>query len=702
MLLSRRLKPSAICLSFLLLTLLASPLFAARVSGTDGKAPKTAAPKAVKEKKFSSERSVNMDHKDVDIHFFIKTISELTGKNFIVDKRVKGKVTIISPSMISVDEAYKVFESVLEVNGFTVVEAGEVSKIIASPDARSQDVETVLSTKPMPREDKVITQIIPLSYASPNDIKKIFQPLIAKSSVMVSYEPANTLIITGFQSNIQRLLRILSVIDVEGTGAEISVILLDNAVATDMVKTVSSLFQKRASRGSKSRGQASAARVVADERTNSLIVLASVDESEKIKELINRLDREVPRGQGKIRVYYLQNATAEEVAKVLEKIATPKKANIKKGEAPLISKNVKISADKATNSLIITAEQDDYLILEDVIRKLDIPRSMVYIEALIMEVAVNKDFELGVEWKAGTDVEIEGGQAGVFSGSGGGGTDGAYSFFPSPTLVGESVALNFPSAFSLGIMGEALTIGDVVFPNIGAVLRAYKNDGDVHILSAPQLLTTNNQEAEIVVGKNVPYAVKQETSTTSLDYTTYEYRDVGVTLKITPQISPQDRLVRLNVFQEVKRIIEKESSADRPTTYTRSANTTVIVKDGNTIVIGGLIDQSTEGGSYKVPCLGDLPLLGYLFKSVFEKREQTNLYVFLTPYIVETPSDANKIFQEKHKEIRQIEEEAIKLYKRRGDLGLSFDALTIDDPLIMEEPTEEPHDDSGEPQKGAE
>ncbi|MEW5737067.1 MAG: type II secretion system secretin GspD [Thermodesulfobacteriota bacterium] len=641
-------------------------------------APKTeAAPKKASAEE--EKRLYNIDFNDVDLDKFVKTMSEITKKNFVIDSKVKGKVTIVSPTKVTEEEAYRVFQAVLEVQGFAAIPSGEVIKIVPSVEAKQRDVPTRISTKPEIREDKVITQIVPLKYASPNEIKKIFQPLVSKSSIILSYDPTNTLIITDFQSNVQRLLHILNVIDVPGTGQEITVLPLENAVASEVVKILTTLFQKRSAPSSKAMaGGSDSIKLVSDDRTNSLIILASEADTEAVKKLANMLDKEMPRGKGRIRVYYLQNATAEDVAKVLTGLQAQKPGEAaKKGEAPVISKDVVISADKATNSLIITAAHDDYLILEDVIQKLDIQRAMVYIEALIMEVSTRKNFELGVEWRAGSDFELRGGQGVYFGGSGGGGTNGAYQIFPTPTVTtaGQVVA-NFPTAFSLGVVGENIKVGDVIFPNIGAVLRAYRNDSDVHILSAPQVLTVNNEEATITVGKNVPYVTRQETSTANVDYSTYEYKDVGVTLKITPQIS-QERLVRLKIFQEVTRLIET-GQVDRPTTYKRSTQTTVSVKDRNTVVIGGLIDQSTDGGSYKVPCLGDIPGLGYLFKSMYENRERTNLYVFITPHIVEYPEEMRPLTDKKKNEIKQIENEAVKLYQRRGDLNLSFDAMTYE------------------------
>ena len=596
-------------------------------------------------------RYVTIDFDNVDIGLFIKFISELTGKNFVVDKAVRGKVTIISPTKISVREAYKVFESVLDVHGFTTVPAGSIIKIVPAVYARSKNIETRLREERISPEDKVVTQLIPLAYANPDELKKLFAPLISKSSLIVSYNPTRMLIVTDVFSNIQRLLKIIEAIDVKGIGEEISVIPLEHATASKLSKPLVSIFQKAPSRQIKGVPLAPVLRIMPDERTNSLIILATEDDTLRLKKLIRLLDKEIPRGEGDIHVYYLQNANAEDLVKVLVALPSEEKQQTVKGKAPVISEELQIVADKATNSLVIRAKKHDYLVLKDIIKKLDIPRLMVYIEALIMEVNVDKEFKLGVEWLGMEDFSYHGKTGGFFSGSGG---IGDYS-----STKGLSQG-SLPSGFSLGVVGESITIGNVVFPNIAAILQAYQKDSDVNILSTPQILTTDNEEAEIKVGENVPYLTKEATG--EQIYQTYEYRDVGVTLKITPQIN-QERFVRLKIFQE-NITLKKGTEEFRPTTLKRSAETTVIVKDENTVVIGGIIGESTEKGRYQVPCLGDIPGLGLLFKSKSRTRNKTNLFVFLTPHIIQNPSEAQKIYEEKREEIDRIREGAIKMYEK--------------------------------------
>ncbi len=605
--------------------------------------------------KSSPERFVTIDFNNVDINVLVKFISELTGRNFVVDNRVKGKVTIISPKKISAREAYRVFESVLEVNGFSTVRAGAVTKIIPAPDARSKNVETRFKKGSGISEDKVVTQLIPLTYANAEEIKRLFAPLISKSSVMLSYTPTNILIITDFYSNILRLMRIVKAIDIEGMGNEISVLPLNHAEASKIVNTLSTVFKvaKRSVKGVPPKTM----QFVADDRTNTIVVLASEVDTLRIKALIEMLDKKVPKGKETLRVTYLENATAEDLAKVLQTILSKQGSTAKKGkqEAPVISENVKITADKATNSLIIMASQDDYQVLESIIRKLDIPRSMVYIEALIMEVNVDKDFDLGVEWMA-SGLSAYSGKDIVYGG--GSGKGGA--------VPGLS-ATNYPTGLAMGVLGEGITVGGVTFPSISAFINAFQQDKDVHILATPQILTTDNEEAKITVGKNVPYQTRTGSTASSSDiYSSFEYKDVGITLKITPQIS-KDRFVRLSISQKIEKIDELATTittAERPTTLKRTIDTTVVVEDKNTIVIGGLIDTTTSETITKVPLLGDIPFLGALFRSKSISSEKTNMFVFLTPHVLNEPNDARDILKKKKDHIKSVSPGTIKLYRQ--------------------------------------
>jgi general secretion pathway protein D len=619
-------------------------------------------------KKESSKKYVTIDFDNVDIGVLVKFVSELTGKNFIIDDKVKGKVTVISPKKIPVEDVYKVFLSVLEVNGFTVVPSGDMTKIIPATFAREKSLETRIKNEPGSPDDRMITQIVSLERANPDEVKRVLDPIISKSSSVLAYPPAGILVITDYLSNIKRLQEIISALDVEGAGDQLSYIPLVNASASEVVKSLNTIFQQRQTK-------ATAIKVVADSRTNSVIILGSGADTESVRKLIAFMDKDVPRGESNIQVYYLQNSIAEDLAKVLNSIkdsgaaatAAGSTAGPQKVTAPVISKNVQVVPDKATNTLVIMAEREDYKVLENIIKQLDVPRAMVYIEALIMEVNTNKAFELGVEWRGLTDTGkisgVDTGQSAAFIGSGGASstTTGGYNILDG-LVTGTTTA--FPAGFTMGIIGAGITIGGVTFPNIGAVIQAYKTDQEVSILSTPQIMTLDNEEAEINVGSNVPYITQQQQSTTStlVGYNTYEYKDVGVILNITPHIN-QENFVRLKISQQVTKLTSAATSTT-PTTLKRTAKTTVVVRDNETVVIGGLVGDSTENDTYKLHLLGDIPLLGWLFKTHSTSREKTNLYVFLTPHIVRTQKDAAGLYQEKRDSMGEVVEGIIKLNEK--------------------------------------
>jgi general secretion pathway protein D len=440
------------------------------------------------------------------------------------------------------------------------------------------------------------------------------------------------------------------------------------------MKSLVSVFQQQ-------KGTLAPVKIVSDERTNAVIIAATENDTIRVKELIALMDKEIPKGTGMIRVYYLQNARAEETAKVLTTL--PQQAKLPDGRPAAVSKSVQIVADKATNSLIITADTADYQVIEDVIRKLDIARAMVYLEALIMEVNANKNFKLGVEWMGA--VKISESYTGIGSSSGEGGTFPISSGLLTPSATGTTSGTStgtvtslpsLASGLTLGVIGQAIkiaTVGgaDITFPNLAAFVHAYQADTDIHILATPQLLTLDNEEAEMTVGKNVPYVTRQDTTTTStINYSSYEYKDVGITLKVTPQIN-KEGFVRLKLDQSVTKLESQSQDAGTgqkilaPTTLKRTAKTTVTVRSGDTVVIGGLIEDSTSDGVYKVPLLGDIPLLGWLFKYKTKVGDKTNLFIFITPRIIQKPEDATNIHQDKKDYMHSLQEGTIKVMPQR-------------------------------------
>ncbi|MDZ7599444.1 MAG: secretin N-terminal domain-containing protein [Desulfobacterales bacterium] len=452
-----------------------------------------------------AEKRVAIDFNDVDINVFIKFISELTGKNFVVDNAVRGKVTIISPARISLDEAYRVFESVLEVNGFTSVKAGDVVKIVPAPAARSMNIQTLLEMEKAHPEDRVVTQLIPLKYADPEEIKRLFTPLVSKASVILGYAPANTVIITDVQSNVQRLMKILKQIDQPGTGQQISVVPLQHADAAKLVTLLTNLFKTTAPLARRWPRPTIRGSSWPTNAPTPIVMLASEVDALHVKQLIGMIDEDPARQRQNPRLLLRarhgrgsgQSAAGDPFPEGQRGIrrAGPggrAEAAAARGPTAVVLGKVQINADKATNSLIIMADKEDYEVVEAVIRKLDIPRSMVYIESLIMEVNATKSFDLGVQWQLFDQTNVNN-QGAAYGGKFSPSTGPVNPLSGAGHRVGRGRAhraLHLRRAHPLQRVGHHQCGQEPTTPS--------------SILYTPQILTTDNEEARIAVGENRP------------------------------------------------------------------------------------------------------------------------------------------------------------------------------------------------------
>ncbi|MDP3696337.1 MAG: secretin N-terminal domain-containing protein, partial [Desulfocapsaceae bacterium] len=446
--------------------------------------------------------------------------------------------------------------------------------IMPAARALSQNINTLSHGDPSSPEDKIVTQIIPLHYTTPEEMKKVLIPLVSKTSVVIAHTQSGMLIVTETLSNIQKLLTIIESIDVPLTDEEISLIQLSHASATVTATAVNAIFQQ--TQGPKEGKALSSLKVVGYEPINSLILVASPVNVARVKRLIAMLDTEMKQNEGNIHVVYLQHATAKELATVLTALPGQQSSDpAKKGEAPTISKDVKIMPDIETNSLIITASRTEFKELDNVIKKMDIPRRMVYLEALIMEVDADSSFDVGVNWMGGDTFHDGTGQ--MITGFGGSAgyklsdTIGYTAAVPASAAVAASAttvaipavaavpaSASIGQGFSLGILKQGIQIGGITFPDIGAVLKAYKTDSNVNVIATPQILTTDNKKAEISIGENTPYLTRTQAAidntgtkttgvdTSSIGYQNYEYKDIATKLTITPQINQAD-ILRLEI-----------------------------------------------------------------------------------------------------------------------------------------------------------
>jgi general secretion pathway protein D len=598
----------------------------------------------------NTEKMVNMDFNQVDLPVFIKFISKLTGKNFVVDDKVQGKVTILSPSPLSISEAYKVFESVLEVNGYTTIPAEGVIKIVRTVESRQKNVQTrqTPGLQPDPRE-RVVTQIIPLEFASTQSLRKILVPMVSKQGLLVGYQPTETLILIDYETNVNRLYTIIQAIDVEPQTGEISLVVLENASAETVAQELSSLLS--AGQKEKQQMQQQSFKIVPDERTNSLIILANQKQTDKIQQIVRELDRPTPKNLSNIQVIALENSQAEDLAKVLSSLAGHK---TKEQEEAVISRNVSIVADKPSNSLVIIAEPKELETLRSIINELDKPRKQVFVEAAIMEVSSDTGLNLGVDWHyAGSNDED------LFFGKFNSPPYGDLSNFGTFAADVAGRTLGSGNAVSLGLLSlpfsATLDGEEMTFYGLGAFLQASQSDNEVQIISTPQLMTMENEEATVVIAENRPFITSREGETgTDQEFTNFEYKDVGVTLKVTPLINNQG-WIKLNLFQEVSRIDPNVAfDTQTPITRKRTAETTVTVKDGQTVVIAGLMEKKSSNTQSQVPGLGDLPLLGRLFQSTEDEVKKTNLLVFITPQIVQDQKSAQKLTYDKSRQLNRL------------------------------------------------
>ncbi|VAX15417.1 General secretion pathway protein D [hydrothermal vent metagenome] len=633
------------CILTLALTLACATLF----SATYATAQET---KAVA----NADEKVNIDFNDVDIKVFIKFMAELTGRNFVVDEKVKGKVTIISPKKVTQSEAMTVFESTLEVYGYALLEAGTVTKIIPATEARHRGPFTKGPKQP---GDRMVTRLVPLEYIDATELVSTLRPLIPPTSFITAYGRTNTLIIADFESNMKKILSIISQLDSAGHEEIITVAQLEFAGAKELATRLEKVFGKagqqiqgRPNPGSAQRrqggrrpglsgtGRNAQAQIIPDERINSIIIVASQVQTQEILSLIEQLDVESPPGRGKINVYYLKNADAGKLAKVLNNITGSQKKQSRRRKnrqakaAVQLRSEVHVTPDKATNSLVITASIEDYEILKSVIEKLDKKRHQVFVEALIMEVTSDVTREFGIEWRTTSDFTSDGLKAigGVSSG-----TINAVAQNP----------LNTASGLTIGVVDGIINFAGKEFLNLGALLHALQAETGINILSTPNIMTTNNEEAEIIVAQNVPFVTGQSQNTGGTTLTTIERKNIGLTLRLTPQITESDD-VRLSVYQEISSISPAQlEKAKDLITFTRSVKTTVIVHDKQNIVIGGLIRDDLNDVETKVPFLGDIPILGWLFKSTSKRKQKTNLLIFLRPHIIRNEDDIAAITEQR-------------------------------------------------------
>lgn len=640
----------------------------------------------------------SFDFPNADIADIVKAVSELTGRNFILDPGVRGKITIIAPSKITVAEAYKMFLSALAIHGYAIVPSDGYYKVRPSRAAQRDSIETFSSTY-YPNSDQMITKIIHLKYISAEEVNRQFRNITTKDGDINAYSPTNSLIISDYGSNIDRIVKIINQLDVPGFEDQIEVVQIRNAKAKDLADLIEKIVNKgqtskgtgggissgfqgavpRFSRpGGASGGGAGSQQggsyflAFPDDRTNSLIVVGNKAGIARVRKLVAQLDfRMNPADSGGVYVYYVKHGDAEKIAAVLTGVAKDaggdsSKRNQQggnqgflppsflnsgmnnsdpKSSADIFGGDVKITADKNTNSLVVVASKQDYEKVMNLLNRIDIPRDQVFVEAIITEMTASD----ADSWKVGYYQFAKYGKGG-FS------TFGAEDLAGFTSLTGgNGVIIPFSQGtqqftqITAGTNGAAATSTPITVPNILGFINFLKTNGKANILSTPRILALDNQEAQIKVVDKVPISTATSSLNSGATTANVNFEEAGIDLKIKPFISPSSETIRMEITQAI-------SQATKPTNAVPTAlaqNTTVIAKrelktflvirNNDTAVLGGLVREMESEQVSKVPVLGDIPVIGWLFKSSVTNKDKINLMVFLTPKIIRNPGDQKRV-----------------------------------------------------------
>jgi general secretion pathway protein D len=605
---------------------------------------------------------------DADIMDIAKTLGRLTGKNFIFDKDVKGRISIISNSPITVGDAWKAFLTALDMNGFALIPSGKYIRIARQRDARDKQLKTYTGDY-SPDTDALITRVFPLKYIDAEEVARTFRSFMPANSRIIPYEQTNTVIVTDTGSNIAKLNKMLDILDVEGYDAGIEVIPVKYASAAELSKLIDTLIpgtggspvggapvprfggggRTFSARRTKEGGIINT--IIADERTNTLIVHANSKGAGQVRALVNKLDQKQPAqvGGGKVHVYYLQFADAEQIANTLNSLSqtsgrpaspilgggggtgiNPASQNIFEGA-------VKVSADKSTNSLVVNASPADYGTVRRVIERLDIPRDQVYVEVVVMEIAMTKKFEFSAN--------VASPVSGLFSTPNG---DLLQSVTAPGTLTGAVLGFKSGGSQSVQINGQTFTVS-----NVQGLIRAIQTESKSNVLATPQIIALDNTEATFDQTEKIPVPSSTAVQGAGVS-TSFTKESVPLSIKIKPQINKMSNFVKLDVEAKISSIQnESVPSALQSQTFgslERSAKSSVFIGDSDTMVLGGLIRDQTSTAVNKIPLLGDIPILGWLFSSRTNTVQKTNLLIFLTPRIVRQYEKVRAILDRKLKE----------------------------------------------------
>jgi general secretion pathway protein D len=623
---------------------------------------------------------VKFNLQEADLAELVNHISGLTGRRFIYGQKVRQiKATVVSPEPVTIAEAYETFLSILESNGMTVIPHGRFYKIVDSGGVVNQSTPVIARGEPVPQSDRYVTRLYRMQNIGADEAAALITKFKSKEADVSVYAPGRLLIMTDTGTNIDRMIRILEEIDVGGAGQSMWIEPIHYGNANDMAQRINELFGLNAAPGQGNMG-GGLAKVVADQQSNALIIVGTDDSYGKLLQMLKRLDA-APEDSGRVRVVTLQHAKAEDLANVLTQMLQGQK---KEGGAPqgggaqaktdMFEGDIRVTADKATNSIIITSSARDYATLRLVVADLDMPRRQVFIEAVIMDLDVTDNTKLGVSWHAGYQTDVGGGGNSLMLG----GFKAQNSlFFPKDPQLLQGLALGVRGPNLAGsdtLLGQA----GVSIPAFGVVLNALTTAGASNVLASPHIIATDNVAAEIQIGKNVPLQTNAGAGLSSLlgaaggansqasslaaampmgmmggMMGAAPRQDVGIKIKVTPHVNNAAQ-VRLELEQESSDRGAPEGTLGAVPIIKRTANTTVTVEDQQTVVIGGLTKEEQSRSDEKVPILGDIPILGFLFRHQTSDKKRSNLMLVLTPYIIRDQTDLRKIFERKMQERQEF------------------------------------------------
>lgn len=604
---------------------------------------------------------VKFNLEEADLAELVQYISVLTGRRFIVNPKLRTiKATVTSPAPVTLEEAYQVFLSILDINGMTVIPRGRFLKIVDSGGITAQPTPVIARGAPVPETDTYVTRLYRLAHISPDEAVKVLTKFKSKDGDISTYAPGNLLIITDTGTQIARLVRLLEEVDVGGAGQQMWIQPV-NGDADELAKRVNELF----SVGKDPNAPGALSKVVADAKSNSLIIVGTNDSYLRLLELLKRLDEKKPGMSGRVRVVPVEHAVAQELATTLTAMlaATGKDAAADGGG--MFEGVVKVTADVPTNSLVITSSGRDYATLRGVLDQLDRERRQVYIEAIIMDLSVSDEATFGLAFHGGKKF---GDGSAVGNSTLLGGFDAKTSaFFPNAdALTGSALGLKGPDIPGLKVLGQSI-------PAFGVVMQAMASSGKSNILAAPHIIATDNVQAEINIGENIP--LQQNVGGSALSSLaggaaagaqgaallgalggggfSSPRQDVGNRIRITPHIN-QSNQVRLEIDQESSAAGAASGTLGAVSITKRTAQTTLVVDDQRTVVIGGLTRDELQTSREKVPILGDIPVLGALFRRTQTRKAKTNLLLILTPYVIRSQDDLRKIYERKMQERQEF------------------------------------------------